>query len=1249
MIYGTNFGNGLDSMIRFSSEGLFLSESNSSALNSYIAQLSEMGFVEQIDDAIYVSWSNIYSLMDNPDHEDSVKLLNLPELTFAVPALLSSGALSDSNFMIGISGWRNPNGFLLTGATLECGAILRLHQNIYLLGRKQYGLVSEIIRFGSSGSDERSLKDNYQAWGRIRGLAIESGAILDDFLNQTVVLTPENLELKFSPLEVGAKKRIQVEPKFKEAPGDWILHFDRLATVPEYYNIPVAGRGMMHVSISEPVRKVLREIKAMPNRTVSGIRAQTFIRNPYSILGPDSDQVVTPASVEESLRHSGIEFYSFNVSAINDSRGNIKSVEMALNATRPGAIPAFELYSFTSAESLQPLIQEVSFQINRESPCFNWEGYEVELRGDSNLSLEKLCIWKEQWPKPRTALTYEEIFEFKDYSKRVLQIGERKPYYSPFILKTGIGSPWMPNETLVIIGKTSESENSDVPEVLLGFPNHEDLNRFEKEIQEAKNKGKSEFLCDKLTKPISFPEAEEICRMARGAMEAIAKGGEPTQAKKITLSRKALIIGINIQTLDYVEGRIDSNRAVKLAFNYNEATIEYPSSLIGELKPHQKIGVSWLQNLWKNSPESCSGCLVADDMGLGKTLQLLTFIGWYLQMTKPLPVLIVAPVSLLENWKMEIKKFFTPKFAKVLTLYGSSLSELRVARNQIDSRLLSDGLSTFLKDDWIGESNLVLTTYETMRDLSISLGRQVWGIMVCDEAQKIKTPGTLVTDAAKAQKALFKIACTGTPVENSLTDLWCLFDFVQPGLLGPLNSFGLKYRKPIEVGQSEDEKFQKVAIKELQAIIEPQLLRRLKTDVAKDLPKKLDDQVESVRLKNRIPLSEFQKRFYNEAIAEYRRVVAAAQASGTNANPMLSMIHRLRGICADPRPAGLLPDLSVPLGKYRQQSPKFNWLIDRLDEIQNLKEKALIFTEFLDLQRTLQFYLNQRYQLGLKLPRIINGSVKSTSASTENRQSFIDEFQAKAGFQILILSPIAAGFGLNIQAANHVIHYTRPWNPAKEDQATDRAYRIGQKKDVYVYYPTIFSNEFLTFEEKLDQLLRSKRALSKDMFNGSMEAKLEEFHEILGSDTGIGSENRDDALITAETLPRIVGRPFETLCRAIWTKRGFTCLQTRASGDGGIDIVATQGAHGLLIQCKASALKKSLGWEAIKDVIAGAKAYELQFPHVKFEKVAVTNQTFNINSIHQSEINKVTLIDNLILGQWLSEFPLRNSILNFIG
>ena len=536
------------------------------------------------------------------------------------------------------------------------------------------------------------------------------------------------------------------------------------------------------------------------------------------------------------------------------------------------------------------------------------------------------------------------------------------------------------------------------------------------------------------------------------------------------------------------------------------------------LKEHQLYGLAWLQNLWSRSPTDCRGALLADDMGLGKTIQLLTMIAKSLEDDPTIePFLVVAPVSLLENWREEIDKFFEPATIPVLTLYGSSLAEKRLPKEAIEAELATAGVVKLLRPNWIGDAKLVLTTYETLRDLELSLARQRWSVIICDEAQKIKNPNAMVTRAAKKQNARLKIACTGTPVENTLTDLWCLFDFVQPGLLGALNSFGSRYRKPIEA-ESDDEKQRLV---ELREIIAPQILRRTKKEVAKDLPSKIE-----VAACRNLPMSERQRALYANAIRQFRQ---RQPGGGSGLQSPLGLLQYLRRLCSDPRPPGQLSTDREPLAEIMRHSPKMAWLLCELVTIKAKEEKVIIFCEFRDLQRTLQRVIAERFGF---TPDVINGNTSTSPQSSSNRQSRLKTFQNKSGFGVIVLSPLAVGFGVNIQAANHVIHFTRSWNPAKEDQATDRAYRIGQKKDVFVYYPVITAYDFLSFDAKLDKLLNRKRGLSDDMLNGTGDISPADFGDLknVGGGNAFGNETiaPDDIAIWILTVLKL----FVPLCGA---------------------------------------------------------------------------------------------------------------------
>jgi SNF2 family DNA or RNA helicase len=343
--------------------------------------------------------------------------------------------------------------------------------------------------------------------------------------------------------------------------------------------------------------------------------------------------------------------------------------------------------------------------------------------------------------------------------------------------------------------------------------------------------------------------------------------------------------------------------------------------------------------------------------------------------------------------------------------------------------------------------------------------------MVCDEAQKIKNPSAMVTRAAKKQNVQFRIACTGTPVENTLTDLWCLFDFIQPGLLGSLSEFGKRYRRPIEAATDEE----RMRVDELREMISLQLLRRTKKEVAKDLPAK-------VETCHPLTISSMQLQHYRRVMTELKRE--------SDGRKHLEMIQVLRRVISDPFAFNVAEAERTSVEEILEHNPKMRWLIDELRNIRSVDEKAIVFCEFRSLQRMIQRCIARLMDVHAD---IINGDTSSDAGNANSRQKRIRHFQDQPGFGVIILSPLAVGFGVNIQAANHVIHFSRTWNPAKEDQATDRAYRIGQTKDVHVHYPIIGSTDFTTFDEKLHELLTWKRGLSEDMLNGAGELKAEDF------------------------------------------------------------------------------------------------------------------------------------------------------------
>ncbi|WFU25121.1 SNF2-related protein [Bradyrhizobium sp. CB1717] len=1182
--------------------------------------------LEQLeDDAIAVSetdcwtipWPCLYSALSRPEYSDVTNILGIPRRDEIAPILESSQSLADADFTIRITGWRDKEGRRLTDLKRQGGLVTYQGQTA-LLSYESWDLTRRVVEFAKRSAQDRNPDFHRQAWGEIRKRAMDAKAGLDAFLFGTVVLTPEKLDLKLRRSDIGGAKLVEVEPQFQEAPKGWIDQFDRLSSVPKRYDIPTDS-GIVQVVITPAVRTVLQEIKQFPGRRVVGARAEAFLSNPFSALGDDAVKVLDPDQIEEAKAAAGIAFDHFIAKIERDPTGAPTCVSLVIESLIAGN-PRSEIRDFASAEELSSFIGQARSRIAGGMQVFAWKGYEFELLGDTALQLDNLQQALDELQKPRWLVDHSSVYDLSNYYRRIEGIGVDKPYHSPFIAKKVEGEGWIPDNVVPLIAWTPDGANEPI-----AVPFTKELaERIGNQIEKARHDENAEIELKELGGSIKIADAEALlATFANVSSEIAAKSFDPDKAAKRDEKsgpKKVLLLRSNILTIDYEEVRRDLMQ---------DAIVEprLPRALKGsiELKQHQMDGLAWLQYRLSKAPDLCRGVILADDMGLGKTLQLLALALDALDRDSFLdPVLIVAPVALLENWKDELVKFFDVEPSILLMAYGSELARIRVPRERVDLKLQEEGLVKFLKPGWVGRSRIVLTTYETLRDLEFSFATQQWSIMVCDEAQKIKNPNALVTRAAKKQSAKFRIACTGTPVENSLADLWCLFDFVQPGLLGALNDFGQTYRRPIEAQTGEERQ----RIEELRAKVEPQILRRLKRDVARDLKLKVVD--EGCR---RLPISVHQRTLYSQAIDRFQN--RSIDADGNPFRNHLTLLQYLRLVCTDPRKYGLNEFQAEPIKHYRAKSPKLDWLLRSLASIQKRKEKAIIFCEFRVIQRLLRHYIEEEFGLTAD---IINGDTTAAASHIASRQKRIKFFQEKTGFGVIILSPVAVGFGLNIQAANHVIHFTRTWNPAKEDQATDRAYRIGQEKDVYVYYPTIHADDFTTFEVQLDRLLTAKRSLADDMLNGAGDINPHDFdlNNLSPGDTRLHS----DTSLTIDDVASMRPDYFECLIASLWQRRGFGYVyRTPASFDDGVDVVAI-GSAGELVQCKSSTVPESrLGWDAIKDVVAGEASYRCRHPGVNFIRVCVTNSYFNDNAKRHAELNKVQLIDRDGLRTLLKEHP----------
>jgi len=485
-----------------------------------------------------------------------------------------------------------------------------------------------------------------------------------------------------------------------------------------------------------------------------------------------------------------------------------------------------------------------------------------------------------------------------------------------------------------------------------------------------------------------------------------------------------------------------------------------PSGLRSGLKAHQLHGLRWLQEAWQ---QGMPGVLLADDMGLGKTLQALAFLAWLRENAPVNPdpnaggVLIVAPTSLLYNWKAEHEKHLEqPGLGNVLQVHGSHLRHVRQATGK------GLNVETLRQADW------VLTTYETLKGYQTDFGSVRFRCVVLDEAQKVKSPDTQVTSATKALNAEFKIAMTGTPVENRRADLWCVSDAVYPGLLGSLKDFSADYERDESREAAAKLKTLITTGKAASATPQPFMLRRMKQEILDGLPPKTSQ-------------SELCEMPPPQA-ACYSEVIATARGN-TDPGAKLQAIHALRMASLHP---WLVCDDGAPgcdfdLETFVSSSARLISLTKILSDIRERREKALVFVNSRTMQTWLRVFIAEAF--GLPDVALINGTTPSAQ-----RQAAVERFQtAQPGFGLMLLAPKAAGVGLTITAANHVIHLERWWNPAVEDQCTDRAYRIGQDKPVTIWLPQAVHPEAgiqdHSFDLRLHSLLEYKRLMSRDLLS----------------------------------------------------------------------------------------------------------------------------------------------------------------------
>ncbi|WP_005035845.1 DEAD/DEAH box helicase [Holophaga foetida] len=535
--------------------------------------------------------------------------------------------------------------------------------------------------------------------------------------------------------------------------------------------------------------------------------------------------------------------------------------------------------------------------------------------------------------------------------------------------------------------------------------------------------------------PETLKQITAVIQASRGAgFESMTRG----EALAAALTGTARIPGVSEAIEVEVAG--DFGSALAELKNLPDKPITQPREFRGQLRPYQLRGLAWLEGLSRLG----LGGILADDMGLGKTIEVLAML-LHRQAQSPQfgpPTLLICPTSLLGNWEREIEKFAPglPFFVH----HGNNREVLP---------------ATFIPH------TVVLTTYGVIRREEEIFGNRAWGMVVVDEAQAIKNAGSAQAKAVRRIRAPFKLALTGTPIENRLSELWSILAFVLPGYLGSESTFKECFATPIEKYRDPD------AAQDLRQRVGPFILRRLKTDrnIIQDLPEKQEMKVYT-------QLTKEQAALYQTRVEQMDKDLAAVSGIERRGR-ILALLTHLKQICNHPS------HFLRQTGPYKGRSGKLERMTEMLEEVVEIGDRALIFTQFKEMGDRLQVHLKD--VLGFEPPFLHGGTTR------DQRDEMVRSFQEDAdSAPILLLSLKAGGVGLNLTAATHVFHFDRWWNPAVEDQATDRTYRIGQTRNVQVHKLITMG----TLEEKIDAILESKRDLA-DRVVGTGEGWLTELDD----------------------------------------------------------------------------------------------------------------------------------------------------------
>ncbi len=743
----------------------------------------------------------------------------------------------------------------------------------------------------------------------------------------------------------------------------------------------------------------------------------------------DKEQIRYVARVQELANNCGAELDSY---LKNEKYYFPKNIDINLSSATPDEI------------ELQPVLTDLPEELKSDEETIATAGYGSKATADGKwhrVIVEKPVQEKYRFIRERgrlrghdvprfldNPLLYSELlpedFDLEKFSDRVKGLKARIYKAAPFVRTKKSKYNWF--DDIEVVGVVRNAFD-DEDEFELTGQEYIDL------IEKARESG-TEYvrLNDKW---IKVPENSENFISAYNRFK---KAQETNVQVGKGIASYVFDIFENVDKLEYcLELLQEKSNLEQLRSDWEKGLLK----LKGKLHPYQRDGYRWLTHL-----NYCQlGGLLADDMGLGKTVQVIALLVFMAEKGILKPSLIIAPKSLLDNWQSEIHKF-------------SDIRDIYIHR----------GMYRIASPEQLKEYSIVLTTYETLVRDQLIFGEIDWQLIVCDEAQRIKNHTTYSSHAVRALKAKMRVALTGTPIENRLGDLWSIMDYAQPGYLGSYKYFRNKFETPLEKSFQESSEDMEARVKEVETKlmqkIKPIYLRREKEDVLKgQLPGKHIHHRE-------IELSQVQTQLYKEELYAFKSLQEKSP---------LSTLNRLILLCSHPllisesREEIYREIYKKPLSQLIEEGPKLQTMIEILSQIKKAGEKAIIFTRFRNMQYIIKRVITEYFRL--EYCPIINGD-------TSFRKEIVDIFNSRSGFSCMILSPLAAGVGLNITGANHVIHFTRWWNPAVENQATDRVHRLGQEKEVHIYYPIMVSSEIsTTVEEELARLIDDKRYLSKSI------------------------------------------------------------------------------------------------------------------------------------------------------------------------